>query len=95
MPTIPLDIMLGELGMILMTRKAANQLNRKDVIDCLERHLVGDYGDVDDVDWSSNNVARAYGFPVVSDYSDRKKNRFHIVTEPDRHTTTILLPEEY
>jgi hypothetical protein len=94
MPTIPLDIMVGGLGMILMTRSAANQLNRKDVIDCLERHMIGDYGDVDDVDWKSNNVARAYGFPVVSAYSDRKKNLFRIVTEPDRCLTTISLAEE-
>ena len=76
MPTIPLALIVGQLGMLFVTRKAASRLNKDDAMDCLERHMIGDYGDVDDVDWKTNNVARAYGFPVVSSYFDRKKNRF-------------------
>jgi len=57
--------------------------------------MIGDYGDVDDLDWKTNDEAWKYGFPVVSSYSDRKKNRFLIITDADRCATTILLPEEY
>ena len=57
--------------------------------------MIGDYGDVDDFDWKTNEMAWQYGFPVISSYVDRKKNRFLIITESDRLATTILLPEEY
>ena len=95
MPIIPIEFMVLELGLIHVTRQAAGRLHRKDVVDCLERHVLGDYGDLSETDWKTNDAARRFGFPVVSSYSDRKKNRFLIVTEADRTTTTILLPEEY
>ena len=95
MPTIPLALMVAELGMLHVTPKAASRLNKKDAMDCLERHMIGDYGDMDEIDWKANDAAWAYGFPVVSSYLDRKKNRFLIITEADRCATTILLPEEY
>ncbi len=94
-PTIPLGFLVAELGTFFVTRKAAHRLNKKDAMDCLERHVRGDYGDVDEIDWCANDVAWRYGFPVVSSYADRKKNRFLIVTEADRSATTILLPEEH
>ena len=95
MVVIPLGFMVMQLGLICVTRKAASQLNREDAIDCLERHTIGDYGDIDDFDWKANEVAWEHGFPVVSSYTDRKKKRFFIVTETDRPATTIMLPEEY
>jgi len=87
--------MVAQLGTFFVSRKAAQRLNKKDAMECLERHMIGDYGDVDDIDWKTNDVAWQYGFSVVSLYADRKKHRFLIVTEADRSATTILLPEEY
>jgi hypothetical protein len=95
MSTIPISLMVAQLGAFFVTRKAARRLNKKDAMDCLERHMIGDYGDVDDFDWKTNDMAWQYGFPVISSYVDRKKNRFLIITEADRSATTILLPEEY
>ena len=95
MSTIPISLMVAQLGAFFVTRKAAQRLHKKDAMDCLERHMIGDYGDVDDLDWKTNDLAWKYGFPVVSSYVDRKKNRFLIMTEADRSATTILLPEEY
>lgn len=95
MPTIPLAFVVARLGMIFVTRRAAGRVNQDDAMDCLERHMIGDYGEVDDIDWKTNNEAWIHGFPVVSAYSDRKKNRFLIMTDADRTATTILLPEEY
>lgn len=95
MPTIPISLMVPQLGTFFVTRKAAKRLNKADAMSCLERHLIGDYGDVDDCDWKTNDLAWEYGFPVISSYVDRKKRRFLIVTEADRSATTILLPEEY
>ena len=95
MSTIPISLMVAQLGAFLVARKAAGRLNKKDAMECLERHMIGDYGDVDDFDWKTNDMAWQYGFPVISSYVDRKKNRFLIITEADRSATTILLPEEY
>jgi hypothetical protein len=95
MTTIPISLMVAQLGTFLVTRKAAERLHKADAMECLERHIMGDYGDVDDVDWKANDLAWEYGFRVVSTYVDRKKNRFLIITEADRSATTILLPEEY
>ena len=95
MPTIPLALMAAQLGSFFVTRKAASRLHQADAIDCLERHMIGDYGDVDDIDWKTNDIAWEHGFPVVSSYTDRKKNRFLIMTDANRSVTTILLPEEY
>ena len=95
MLTIPLALMVVRLGEILVTRGAASRLNSDDAMACLERHLIGDYGDVGDIDWKTNDAAWKYGFPVVSSYVDRKWNRFLVITEADRSATTILLPDEY
>ena len=95
MPAIPLELMDTQLGRFYVTRSAASRLHQKDAMKCLERHMIGDYGDIDDVDWKTNDAARAYDFPVVSSYLDRRMNRFLIITEPDRAATTIMLPEEY
>ena len=95
MNTIPLAFMVSQLGASFATRNAARRLNKTDVIKCLERHMLGDWGEVDDFDWKTNDMAVEYGFPIVSSYVDRKKNQFLIVTEADHSTTTILLPDEY
>ena len=95
MSTIPISLMVAQLGAFFVTRKAARRVYKADAMDCLERHMIGDYGDVDDFDWKTNDLAWKYGFPVISSFVDRKKNRFLIITEADRSTTTILLPEEY
>ena len=95
MSKIPISLMVAQLGTFFVTREAASRLHKTDAMDCLERHMIGDYGDVDDFDWKTNDMAWQYGFPVISSYADRKKNRFLIITEADRSATTILLPEEY
>ena len=61
MSTIPISLMVAQLGAFFVTRKAARRLNKKDAMDCLERHMIGDYGDVDDFDWKTNDkIGRAH-----------------------------------
>lgn len=95
MPAIPLILLAERLGTVLMTRSAARRLHRDDALDCLERHMIGDYGEVDDFDWTTNDAAWEHGFPVVSSYRDRRRRPFLIVTDADRSATTIMLPDEY
>ncbi len=95
MPMVPLACMVAQLGVIMITRNAAQQLHHEDVLDGLGRHVMGDYGELEDVDWQTNDDARRHGYGIVSSYTDRRHRRFLIVTEADRSATTILLPEEY
>ena len=95
MTIIPLGFMVMELGMICVTRKAAAELDRFQANDALTRHMIGDWGEIDEDDWQTNDEALIKGYPVVSSYLNRDLRRFLIITKADRSATTILLPEEY
>lgn len=84
-----------ELGQILITPGAHDELNLKDVASCLVRHAGGDFGDVSEEDWALNEESMKYGDRILSAYHDRNDVKFWIVTEYDRSATTILLPSEY
>jgi hypothetical protein len=62
----------------------------------LERHVSGDWGDVPPEDAGENEASIRHGFRVVSSYSvGTADERVWIITEADRSSTCILLPEEY
>ena len=95
MTMIPLGNMVMELGIICVTRKAAAALDEYQANEALMRHMTGDWGDIDQEDWMTNDEALVRGFAVVSSYLSRDLRRFLVITEADRSSTTILLPEEY
>ena len=66
----------------------------------LERHLSGDWGDVDAEDWQLNDLALKEGSRVLSAYRTLKGKKLWVITEAtddqgNRAATTILLPIEY
>ena len=66
----------------------------------LNRHVKGDWGDVDDADKQANDQALKGGERLLSAYNDDRfpKNgiaTIWIITEADRSVTTILFPDEY
>lgn len=61
----------------------------------LDKHVQGDWGDVDAEDQQANVVALAEGERLLSAYRTLKGTRLWIITEADRSATTILLPDEY
>ena len=54
-----------------------------------------DFGDVSDDDLPENELSLREGFRVLSSYRTAKGQKLWIVTEADRSSTTILLPDEY
>lgn len=71
---------------------------------CIKRHLAGDWGDLEEEDKESNNLAleenerllSAYNLPdeLIKDiYTNDTK--IWIITEWDRSYTTVLFPSEY
>ena len=66
----------------------------------LNRHVKGDWGDVDEEDKQTNDQALKQGTRLLSAYNDDRfpKNgvaTIWIITEADRSATTILFPDEY
>ncbi|MGA8581363.1 MAG: hypothetical protein WB579_21920, partial [Bryobacteraceae bacterium] len=61
----------------------------------LERHVTGDWGDVDEDDRRENEHSLVRGCLLLSAYALSNGTRLWVVTEADRSATTILLPSEY
>ena len=86
---------LFPLGRTVMTRTAQHTLNHEDVLPALQRHATGDWGDVDDHDRAANDLSLRDGSRLLSVYTDRNGTTFWIITEADRSSTCVLLPEDY
>ena len=63
--------------------------------DFLTRHATGDWGEVDSEDWKLNDAAVKAGERILSAYRTKAGERIWIITEADRSSTCILLPDEY
>lgn len=83
------------LGHLYITANALQVLTELDTREALRRHMSGDWGDVGEEDWKWNDVALENGTRLLSSYRSAKGEKFWIITEADRLSTTILLPEDY
>ena len=63
--------------------------------DFLARHVSGDWGDVDAHDIKENELSLQHGFRLLSAYRTSVGDKVWVITEADRSSTCILLPEEY
>ena len=61
----------------------------------LDKHLRGDWGEVDCDDWQLNDQALLDGSRLLSAYTTLKGVRLWVITEADRSSTCVLRPEEY
>ena len=64
-------------------------------LDFLQRHLAGDWGELDENDVRENEVSLQQGWRILSAYTLSTGVKFWIITEADRSVTTFLLPDEY
>jgi hypothetical protein len=61
----------------------------------LDRHVVGDWGGLDEEDKRENEFSVRNGFRILSAYITSAGDKTWVITEADRSATTLLLPEEY
>jgi hypothetical protein len=61
----------------------------------LQRHLAGDWGELDEHDVRENELSLEHGWRILSCYRLRNGTRIWIITEADRSLRTFLLPDEY
>ena len=84
-------------GVLVITPGALEVFKRtgEEIQPFLTRHLRCDWGNLDTHDWKENEYSLQQGFRLLSAYSLQDQTRVWIITEADRSSTTILLPDEY
>lgn len=86
------------LGKIVATRDALSAIQHDDavIMQLLLRHQSGDWGIVHDEDRLTNDKAVLTGARIISSYHLQPSNQLlWVITEADRSTTTLILPDEY
>jgi len=85
-----------ELGRVFVTTSAEALLDRSgcDRETLLLRHQSGDWGDLSDEDRQANDDALRHGGRLFSSYRIQGE-KVWVITEADRRSSTVLLPDEY
>ena len=83
------------IGRICATPNALKTLSHDDILNGIQRHQAGDWGDVDADDRHANDQALKNGSRLFSVYHSANRVTFWIITEASRQLTTVLLPDDY
>lgn len=85
------------LGQLVATPGALSTIEQagQSPLEFLSRHIRNDWGEVCDDDWTLNDQAIEDGDRLLSAYRTSKGERIWIITEADRASTCLLLPDEY
>jgi hypothetical protein len=82
------------LGQVVITGNASLRLSTEEVVKCLRRHAIGDWGNLCPEDTLANDSAVQRGGRLLSAYGEGAY-RFWIINDADRAVTTVLLPADY
>ena len=74
---------------------AAFEASGESLFDYPTRHLSGDWGDVDAENAQENERSLKHGWRLWSAYALKSGVRIWTITEANRSSTCVLLPEEY
>jgi hypothetical protein len=88
---------LFTLGQVVATPGALAALEKagQQPGDFLSRHVSGDWREVPPEDIKENEFSLHHGFRLLSAYRTNAGDRLWVITESNRSSTCILLPEEY
>lgn len=88
---------LFSLGKIVATPAALEVLERasQSPVEFLRRHQEGDWGDCGQADKAENELSVREGLRIFSVYHTVAGEKLWVITEADRSSTCILLPDEY
>lgn len=95
---------LFNLGKLVATPGCLAAVPVARILECLERHVLGDWGTVGLSDWRANDAALKHGSRIFSVYKinelDETSDKFWIITtatgdDGTRESTCALLPSEY
>lgn len=88
---------LFPLGQVVATPGALKALTRsgQTPLDFLSRHVRGDWGIVCEEDAEANEQSLKDGSRILSAYRTSLNEKLWVITEADRSSSVLLLPEEY
>ncbi|MCC9602862.1 hypothetical protein LOC67_20115 [Stieleria sp. JC731] len=88
---------LFSLGQIVSTPGALELLEKHNLnaLHFIQKHVTGSFGEICDEDREANNEAIWNGERILSSYKINETDKIWIITEADRSSTCLLLPEEY
>lgn len=86
-----------QLGQVVATRGVVDYCEAKNfsLFPYIVRHSDCDWGDICAEDKEVNEEALKEGMRLMSVYYLPDRKKIWIITEADRHATTVLFPEEY
>ena len=87
-----------DLGTVVVTSNLQERLGDKAhrlLPKIIARHSAGDWGDVCDEDSKMNDAALKTDCRIMSVYKLKDDLEIWAITEADRSSTTLLLPEDY
>lgn len=90
--------MLFKLGQVVATPGALQAIEEYniDMWDLLNRHANGDWGCIPEEDQQENQLSVENGYRILSSYPlNDRGDKIWIITEADRSSTCLLLPDEY
>lgn len=96
-PTTSATRLLFPLGHVVATPPALAVLESLGIqpVTLLQRHVRGDWGDLEPEDIQANVDALQTGARLFSSYVLSDNLKVWVITEADRSVTTLLLPEDY
>lgn len=83
------------LGQLVATPGVLELVTHEEITHALNRHICGDWGDVDEEDHAENELSLIHALRLFSVYHNANGIKFWIITEHDRSSTTVLLPSDY
>lgn len=88
---------LFSLGQVVATPWALETLENLGVesLDLINRHVAGDWSDMAQKDQQANAKAIKQGTRIFASYRLPPDTIIWVITEADRSSTAILLPEDY
>ena len=89
-PPFPLGQVVATPGALAALEKTGQQPG-----EFLARHVSGDWGNLDTHDIAENEFSLQHNLRLLSAYHTSAGEKLWVITEADRTSTCILLPEEY
>jgi hypothetical protein len=89
-PKFPIGQLVATPGAL-----AALEESAQSALEFVARHQAGDWGACDKDDARSNDLALKNGARIFSVYHTLKGVKLWVITEADRSSTCVLLPDEY
>ena len=85
------SMMKFPLGRLVITPAVLQSIPEDEICRALDRHILGQWGDLSDHDRAANELALSTGSRLLSVYHTGSGMEFRVLTTGDRFTTTMYL----